>query len=328
MWGDAMSWLERFLFDNFKSMPAWVRVFTYIFVLFLSAYLLLAPRFINGTVEFPAASGTFKPYRGADLRVHVEGRTLKFTAGEDGYWSIPLVSRLPHTVTVELHLPDQDTWARVLIKPSAIWEHELKSESFKLLVNPNASNTEAPVTIVEGRPGNDQGGFAGANFFGMLRPSLVWAGGIVLPQGQSSPSMASPPPMASSPPKAFKAEPRSESKREPASAETDEVLKNEVFKIVSEIVPRPLDQVSNDTPLGFPTISYFRRIEIVSALESRNNMRIPDEHWKNLKTVGELVQYIQVRRILQETVAQGKEAPPDWESVQKMFKGEKPKFRP
>jgi acyl carrier protein len=317
-----MDWFEKLLFEKFKDMPAWVRVFTYLFVLLLYAYLLLAPRYINGTVEFPADSGTFKAYRGADLKVDVDGRTLRFTANEAGYWSIPLISGLPHTVDVDLHMPDQDEWVRVSLTPGAIWKNELGKRPFRLKVNPHAKNPAELVTVAEGGPGNDQGGFAGANFFGMLRPSLVWAGGIVLPQGQSSP------PMASSPPKAFKAEPRSESKREAAPLEGDESLRNEIFKAVSAITHRSLEEVSSDTPFAFPTISYFQRIEIISALEGKNNMRIPDEHWKNLKTVGELVQYIRARRILQETVAQGKEAPPDWESVQKMFKGEKPKFRP
>ena len=54
--------IEDFLIKNFAKMLLTVRVSTYLFLLFLYAYLLLVPRFINGELLVQSASGGFIPY--------------------------------------------------------------------------------------------------------------------------------------------------------------------------------------------------------------------------------------------------------------------------
>jgi len=76
--------LEEFLFDKFNQMPLAVRVFTYLFMVFLFAYLLLIPRFINGELVYKFEDGSTIPYIGGDIQMSIEGRLLKFKANEGG----------------------------------------------------------------------------------------------------------------------------------------------------------------------------------------------------------------------------------------------------
>jgi len=120
-----MTWLESFLADKFTQMPLAVRVFTYLLVLLLFAYLLLLPRFINGEVVFKTKSGGYIPYRGADIKTLVDGRALKFKTNQDGVWSIPIVSRLPKSISVWVYLEDESAWFELNLKPTDFWLQDL-----------------------------------------------------------------------------------------------------------------------------------------------------------------------------------------------------------
>src|SRR5437016_11897166 len=123
--------LEDFLIKNFAKMPLTVRVSTYLFLLFLYAYLLLVPRFINGELLVQSASGGFIPYRSGEIRMVVEGRVFKFKANEDGVWSAPIVSRLPHTVKMGVYVVDADAFLDMEFSWAQLWTRDL----FRIIIS-------------------------------------------------------------------------------------------------------------------------------------------------------------------------------------------------
>jgi acyl carrier protein len=81
-----------------------------------------------------------------------------------------------------------------------------------------------------------------------------------------------------------------------ASSEELSRVQREVVKAVSQVTGRDAADITPGFPLaGAAAPSYVQRIEIVSRLERSFSVRIPDEHWNFLMTVGELVDYLQKR---------------------------------
>ena len=84
--------------------------------------LLLAPRFINGQIVAKTKSGGIIPYRGTEMQVRQEGRTLKYQSNEDGYWSIPIVSRFPELVRIQVYNQDESAWFETKIEAVDVWK--------------------------------------------------------------------------------------------------------------------------------------------------------------------------------------------------------------
>jgi hypothetical protein len=115
--------LEKFIFTNFRGMPKWVRVSTYLFMVLLFAYLLLLPRFIDGQlVAVDGKTSGFVPYRGVELQMQVDGRDYKFRSNENGYWSVPVVSRLPGDVELQVYHEDKAQWFQLKFTAAQIWK--------------------------------------------------------------------------------------------------------------------------------------------------------------------------------------------------------------
>ena len=248
--------LEQFLFGNFRRMPAAVRVIAYLFFLALFGYLTLIPRFVNGQLVIAGVNGGSRPYRGGELAMHVEGRVFKFKANEDGYWSVPVISLLPHTVRIEFYLVDTDQWYPVDFKWLDLWRHD----AFRVAV------TSTGVSPVADRgPGATSIRSALARAVGRLVPEAVAGVLEVAPEARAS------------------------------AAELSRV-QHEVVRTVSQVTGRDAAEITPRFPLtGESAPTYVQRIEIVGRLERGFSVRIPDEHWNFLMNVGELVDYLQKR---------------------------------
>jgi acyl carrier protein len=226
----------------------------------LFAYLMVVPRFINGQLVIASKNGGAKPYRGGELALHVDGRVFKFKANEDGYWSVPIISLLPHTVRVQVYLVDTDEWYPVDFSWVDLWTHD----AFRLAVMANPPS----VGIVSARAdaGPSPLGAALARALQRLVPDAA-AGVLQLPPDT----------------------PRG------SSAELSRVQR-EVVTAVSQVTGRDAGDITPGFPLtGAAAPSYVQRIEIIGRLERVFSVRIPDEHWNFLVNVGELVDYLQKR---------------------------------
>lgn len=102
--------------SKFGSMPKAVQVFTYLIFVCLVVYLYLSPRVITGQIVATTENGGFVPYRGIQIQTHVQGHLLKFRTNEFGYWTIPLVNRLPDDVTIQVFHEDDKSWVPVTLK--------------------------------------------------------------------------------------------------------------------------------------------------------------------------------------------------------------------
>ena len=108
------------------DMPRWAKITAFFVVLFLAVYLYLAPTFVDGQVVGQTANGGFIPYRGVDINVNIDSRTLKFKTNEDGYWSVPLVSRLPDQVRLMVYHEDDHAFYEVVIDSFNVWTGDFR----------------------------------------------------------------------------------------------------------------------------------------------------------------------------------------------------------
>lgn len=259
------TFVEDFLIRNFSRMPLPVRVFTYLFVLFLFTYLLLAPRFINGELIVQNKSGGFTPYRSGELKMIAEGRVFKFKVNEEGVWSAPIISRLPHTVEMQIYVVDADSYFPVKFRWADLWTRD----SFKLLISGEppgvrlvsaGDGTRFPVNIV-----------MALRRLTSLASSSALAGVLELPPNLKSTPLDP-----------------SESKR----------IREKVFLTISQVTGKDVREINLQLPLTGPSApSFVQRIQIIERLEREFGFKIPDEHWNYLTTVGQLVDYVQKRQL-------------------------------
>jgi acyl carrier protein len=88
-----------------------------------------------------------------------------------------------------------------------------------------------------------------------------------------------------------------------ADPATSKRVEETVLKTVSAVTGKDVRQITLKSPLtGTSAPSFVQRIEIVRRLESEFGLKIPDEHWNYLNTVGELVDYVQKRQLLSQKV--------------------------
>lgn len=120
----AIDFLER----NFQKLPKWARVTVYFVALGVLIYLLLVPRFINGQIVAVTKNGGMIPYRGVDIQMRVDGRTMKYQTNEDGYWSVPVISRIPESVRLQVFHQDDQSWYETTIAASDIWKKPWSNE--------------------------------------------------------------------------------------------------------------------------------------------------------------------------------------------------------
>lgn len=231
------------------------------------AYLLLVPRFINGQLVVQGPRGGEIPYRGGDLIMHVDGRVLKYKVNEDGYWSIPIVSQLPHKINLQVYNVDAGSWFPVEFKWTSAWV----SRSFKLIINPSG------VEIASNIPGNA----LSSKILTALGQLITFethdalAGGLQLPHELQN-SLTTP----------------------EARVEKEQITRD-VIKAINEVTNRNMADITPIFPLnGVGAPKYVERIVIIQILERKFRFSIPDEHWNYLNTVEELADYIQKKILL------------------------------
>jgi acyl carrier protein len=299
-----MNLIEKALFEWFPKMPVWVRVLTYLVFLFLFAYLLLTPRFIDGQMVWKdQATGGHIPGRGVEIQLHTEGRIYKFVSNEQGFWSVPVISRLPQAIELQIYHEDKREYFKVQIDAAKIWfgaRHEI------------AFSDKAPYVTVA-RTGD-------APFLNrladMVAPSTAHAGEITLPPGMA--------PLAPADTKGIR-----------------DAVFGTVSKITGKPATEltPDSRLNGD---GAP--SYVQKIQIINDLEKKYQLVIYDEHWRYMQNTGQLAKYIEDRLKLERaflkqpgapvpapptTRSSPAQLPPsDWATIQQRLPAEqRPVFR-
>lgn len=246
---------------KFSEMPVWVQVFTYLVLLGLYIYLLLCPRFINGQIVARTEHGGIVPYRGVNMQVSVEGRLLKFKTNESGFWSVPVISRLPESMRIQIYHEDERAWHEVVLSTRKIW----KKDDFR-------------IEITDEKP---------------------W---IKIEQIAALPTGFDPPALGTGPGEAVAAEliiPKQAAANAVEKVNRDQIdkeVRNSVFKATGINA----EAVNDNFPLsGKEAPSYVERIQIVEDIERNMDIKIPDEHWRELGSIGQLVDYIHNRKLLE-----------------------------
>jgi hypothetical protein len=288
------NFIEKILLEKFSEMPKLVRIMTYLVTLFLFVYLLLIPKFTDGHLAIKnPTTGRLLDYRGAELRMNVEGRTYKFTANEDGYWSIPIVSKLPEGLEFEVHDIDNDMWLPVKLSLLEVWQkgpHKLEitnnPPSIKIVSSGGSGKLSSRI-------------FYAFNEWLSIQSTQALAGELQLPPSTTFSSLT--------------------------QAEKEHI-RTSVIGHVSRIIGKKPNEVGlNFSLTGTKAPTYIQRIQIIKALENEFNLMIPDEHWKSIETVGQLIDYIEKRQIIFKSKQQ---LPEDWQGIQKSFPAEKrPEFK-
>ncbi len=292
-----LSAIEKFLFQQFPKMPQPVRVVTYLVMLFLFSYLLLIPKFIDGHLKiFIPTEGKTKDYRGATLRTAIEGRMYKYTTNEDGYWSIPVVSKLPSSVMFEVYDKDRDEWHKVELSVLQIW----KQAQFEIVLD-----DKSPFIHIAAHDACDFSiprlSYA-MDYLSSFFANQAFAGTLALPSGIPS----------------------------SLSTKENKDVQEKVFAIIGKVMNRQRGEISMNSPMsgkGAPT--YREKISIIGELEQTFSMMIPDEHWQYFETVGQLTDYIEKRIIVERSSGnEPSKSRRDWQAIKDSFpQGNRPAYK-
>jgi acyl carrier protein len=71
---------------------------------------------------------------------------------------------------------------------------------------------------------------------------------------------------------------------------------------------------------GSSGLTYVQRIQLISSLESSFQLKIPDDHWQQMRTLGQLVDYVEKRKQLEKSLAsRAKLNDSSWAQIQQKF---------
>lgn len=88
--------LESIVASKFDGMPLWVRVIVYFMFVFTYIYLLLSPSYLDGKLVVIDEEGGEYAVRGnKQIVIWSDGRLIKVIPNEDGYWAVPIPSKIP-----------------------------------------------------------------------------------------------------------------------------------------------------------------------------------------------------------------------------------------
>jgi acyl carrier protein len=287
-----MNIIEKALFEWFPNMPAWVRVLTYLVFLFLFAYLLLTPRFVDGQMIWKdQATGGQTPSRATEIQMLVEGRVYKFVSNEQGFWSVPVISRLPQAIELQVFHEDKKEYFKVTIEAAKIWLGSRQEIVFsdKMPFVTLASSEKAPLLT---------------RLAGMIALPAAHAGELKLPPGVAALS--------------------------PADARNiHDTVFGTFSRVTGKPIG---DLTAQTPFNGSNAPSYVQRMQIINELEKQYQIVIYDEHWRYMQNIGQLEKYLEDRLKLekafskQTTAATGapvsqavkaiQSAPPGWATIQ------------
>lgn len=276
----------QLLRDKFDQMPAWVQISTYLILLILCIYLYLIPRFANGQIIAKTPNGGLVPYRGVDIRTYVEGRVLKFKSDEDGYWSVPLVSRIPESLLMQVYHEDDSAWHEVNLVAPELW-----LKDFRIVIKNSPPSID--VELVKSDVMN-KFVYSFKSIFSEALSQSAQAAELVVPE---------------------------ELQGKKLNVEETKKIGDTIRSAVSNATGKDPTAISPDDKLrGAGAPSYVQRIQIIDQVERQMNIRIPDEHWRELNTVEELNQYVVNRKLLEESKPEVYKTSPtqsvDWATIQ------------
>ncbi len=307
--------IESFLFKQFPNQPLWVRVLAYLVLLGVFVYLTLIPRFIDGQlVVKDQSTGGLIPYRGANIQMQVEGRDYKFQSNEGGYWSIPIVSKLPAPIEFQVFHEDKGQWFKVRFTAVEAWRSGPRQVEI--------SNSSPYISVATSlTPDTKSAMIDMFNRLPIPGVSDAFAGTLVVPYPAAEPTEKSARPAPAS---------SSESGEPPVLRQArDTNVRKTVVLEISKVTGKSPSQIGDDYPLvGDQAPSYIERIQIIDKLERQFELKIPDEHWKSLTTVAQLTSYIQQRILLQQRYPHLKTETNDWATTQQSLPPEeRPVFK-
>jgi len=313
--------------SKFGSMPKAVQVITYLIFVCLVVYLYLSPRVITGQIVATTENGGFVPYRGIKIQTHVQGHLLKFRTNEFGYWTIPVVNRLPDDVTIQVFHEDDKSWVPVTLKGWDVWTKNFRIEIlpdkplFKLqLAQASAHDADRPT---QGRGLIISTAHAGALIDKSTYDRRLRRARPVAPT-TSTPRRR--PPIATSTTRSS----RSMTGRTRTLAGIRSPALNNISAKVSQTTARVLGRNPATIPLAFRLdrrngVSYVQRIQVIQDLEKLFAVKIPDEHWRRLVTIDEIARYIFERQQLAKSFPQIKkyQKQNDWPRIQQSIPTDK-----
>ena len=318
----------EFLLGKFRFIPPWLRNITYMTLLIVFVYLILGPRLITGQVVARTEGGGYVPYRGVNIQTLVSGHVLRFTTNEFGYWAIPVVNRLPSSIKIQMFHEDDNSWFPITINYADLWLHE-----FRFVVTNEAPFVE--VEIVDRRPWTSFGPEVLAALVGQLVHPAAAGRLIVVTPPPKLPVVGTPDPPGPAPEKTslptlprvvvptLQTVPSAPAPASVAPGETSDEIPQPIMNSVREAVARATGANVSEVSPSFSfsaagKLDYIKRIQVIESVEQRNNLKIPDEHWRSLNTVGELAEYVFDRKRLEEEFPGVKEPKNrnDWYEIQ------------
>lgn len=254
---------DKIVVNAWDELPRWAQITAFFVALFVSLYLTLIPQFVNGYVYFKDEEGGMHGYRGHQVIVAIGGRDYKYTANENGYFSVPLISKLPESLRLGFVHPDTGGRYDIIIPFARMMtddqlDFEVKSNPRSVVLTENVADLP--------------GGFRVSQWVRSL-PDLipVHAAELRLPDDVRP------------------------------IAESEAVQVNDrVLSIISNASGKPLSSLSDRTELTLTNgFSSMVKIRVVDAIEKTYRFKIPDEHWQSFRSVGEVVDYTRKRLALE-----------------------------
>jgi acyl carrier protein len=252
----------------FNEMPPSVRVLTYLVIVFLFAYGTIQPHTVTGRIVVKDPRGREIHYRGQEIMADFGDKPMKHRTNEDGIFVVPAPRVGTLKIRVDLAPLDpngEEDWRPVTIGPGDYWLKDIvelvyskKNRKLKIAGNPSEPATTQIV----------QGLFGRSAHAGMITKKIR--------EGRTGDA------------------PWTKSK----DPELAKKVRRRIALIVGEIVGKAPSTIGDNFPFRprAREISFFDLLVVIDDVEKAFKIKIPDDHWKALRNVGELSAYV-VKRI-------------------------------
>ena len=252
----------------FNEMPPSVRVLTYLVILFVFAYGTIQPHTVTGRIIVKDPRGREVHYRGQEIMADFGDTPMKFRTNEDGIFVVPAPRMGALNIRVDLaplNPRGEEDWRPVSIGPENYW--------LKDIVELVYSKKEGKLEIAGNRPELTttqilQVRFGRSASAGMIRKTS---------RGSRTDDA-----------------PWSKSKDPNLVKKVRSKIANIVGNVIGE-APATISDSFSFRPRA-RTISFFDLLFVIEDVEKAFKIKIPDDHWKALRNVGELSAYV-VKRI-------------------------------
>lgn len=308
-------------------MPKIVQVITYLIFVCLVVYLYLSPRIITGQIVAMTENGGFVPYRGIQIQTHVQGHLLKFRTNEFGYWTIPVVNRLPDDVTIQVFHEDDKSWVPVTLHGWDVW-----TKTFRIEILPEKPLFKLQLAQASAHDADQSTQVPGLIIATAHAGALIDKSTYDRRLRRARPVAPSLPTTTGRPPIATPTTPssRTTTGRTRTFTGIRSPALNDITAKVSQTAARVLGQNPATITLAYRLdrrngVSYVQRIQIIQNLEKLFGMKIPDEHWRRMVTIGEIARYVFERQQLAKSFPQIKkyQKQNDWPRIQQSIPTDK-----